>query len=110
MSEKEIKKIEEELEKIDRDKKSLEMQYKQIIYQQKNKDKQEERRQRTRRLIQKGALLEKYFEMEKYSIEDTEKFLEQISELVKSKKTNYFKERYHNDNSSSKQKEKKTNN
>ena len=41
------------------------------------------RKQRTRRLIQKGALLEKYFEIAHLSPEETEEFLKVFSEYVK---------------------------
>jgi len=40
------------------------------------------RKQRTRRLIQKGALLEKYFDIEHLSPEDTEKLLAHFSGIV----------------------------
>ena len=42
----------------------------------------QERRERTRRLIQKGALLEKYFDIEHLSPEDTERLLEHFSGIV----------------------------
>lgn len=42
-----------------------------------------ERKKRTHRLIQKGALLEKYFEIEDFSIQDTEEILKIFSDYVK---------------------------
>lgn len=47
------------------------------------KEKQRARKERTHRLIQKGALLEKYFDLYETSIEDTEIFLKKLSNEVK---------------------------
>ena len=44
------------------------------------------RKERASRLIQKGALLEKYFEISDLSIEDTEKLLAKFSDFVKKNK------------------------
>ncbi|MFJ7685284.1 DUF3847 domain-containing protein [Peribacillus butanolivorans] len=41
----------------------------------------EARRERTRRLIQKGALLEKYLEEESLSLKDTENLLKVLAEF-----------------------------
>ncbi|WP_079524975.1 MULTISPECIES: hypothetical protein [Halobacillus] len=49
-----------------------------------------ERRERTRRIIQKGALLEKYFECEHLSIEDTEALLKMFSQYVNQNKPNKY--------------------
>ena len=54
-------------------------------------DSQKERKERTRRLIQKGALLENYFECEQLSVEETEKLLKMFSSYVNANKTNKFK-------------------
>lgn len=43
------------------------------------------RKERASRLIQKGALLEKYFDIYDLSIEDTEKLLDKFSDYVKKK-------------------------
>lgn len=51
-----------------------------------NRLKEMDRKARARRLIQKGALLEKYFEIEELSIEETEKLLERFSSFVKKNK------------------------
>lgn len=42
------------------------------------KEKQRARKERTHRLIQKGALLEKYFNLYETSVEDTETFLKDL--------------------------------
>lgn len=47
------------------------------------KEKQRARKERTHRLIQKGALLEKYFDLYETSVEDTEIFLKKLSNEVK---------------------------
>lgn len=44
---------------------------------------QNERKKRANRLIQKGALLEKYFEIENLDIEETEYLLSTFSEYIK---------------------------
>lgn len=44
------------------------------------------RKERASRLIQKGALLEKYFDIYDLSIEDTEKLLDKFSDYVKKNK------------------------
>ncbi|AGY83026.1 hypothetical protein [Carnobacterium inhibens] len=54
-------------------------------------DSQKERKERTRRLIQKGALLENYFECEHLSIEETEELLKVFSSYVNEKKHEKFK-------------------
>lgn len=47
------------------------------------KEKQRARKERTHRLIQKGALLEKYFDLYETSVDDTEIFLKKLSNKVK---------------------------
>ncbi|MGL9946821.1 hypothetical protein IGJ63_001936 [Enterococcus sp. DIV1375a] len=42
-----------------------------------------ERKKRTRRLIQKGALLEKYFDLSHLSVEETEEVLKIFSSYVR---------------------------
>ncbi|CUR64600.1 hypothetical protein [Leuconostoc gasicomitatum] len=49
------------------------------------------RKKRTRLLIQKGALLDKYFEAEKLSLDDTENLLKMFSNYVNSNKPNKYK-------------------
>ena len=43
-----------------------------------------ERRKRTHRLVQKGALLDKYFDIEHLSVSDTEDILKIFADFVKS--------------------------
>ena len=54
-------------------------------------DTQKERKERTRRLIQKGALLENYFECEHLSVGETEELLRVFSNYVNEKKQKKFK-------------------
>lgn len=78
-----IKKLEQEKNRLER---SL------------SRDNQIERKKRTRRLIQKGALLEKYFEAEHLSIEETEELLKTFSSYVNERKTEKFKSIMESDN------------
>lgn len=64
---KQIKKINANLEK-----KELEI----------NRLKNIDRKKRANRLIQKGALLEKYFDIKDLSVEDTEKLLNKFSDYI----------------------------
>lgn len=48
------------------------------------------RKQRTKRLIEKGALLEKYFEIDCLTVEETEDFLKIFSEYIKANKASFF--------------------
>lgn len=50
-----------------------------------------ERKARTRKLIQKGALLDKYFETENLSIDETEDFLKIFSNFIKENKPDKYK-------------------
>ena len=50
-----------------------------------------ERKARTRKLIQKGALLDKYFETENLSIDETEDFLKIFSIYIKENKPDKYK-------------------
>lgn len=49
------------------------------------------RKERTRLLIQKGALLDKYFEIDNLNADETEQFLKVFSNYVKNKKPDKFK-------------------
>jgi hypothetical protein len=51
----------------------------------------QERKVRSRRLIQKGALLEKYFQADNLSVEQTEELLKIFADYVNSHKSNKFK-------------------
>lgn len=68
MSNLDIKKKEQEIRRLQR---------------QMQKDSERLRKERTHRLIQKGALLEAYFDMRDSSIEETEKVLNIIAHEVK---------------------------
>ena len=50
-----------------------------------------ERKERTRKLIQKGALLDKYFETKNLSIDETEDFLKIFSNYIKENKPDKYK-------------------
>lgn len=50
-----------------------------------------ERKKRANRLIQKGALLEKYFDSDHLSVEETEELLSVFSTYINSNKPNKFK-------------------
>lgn len=50
-----------------------------------------ERKKRANELIQKGALLEKYFDMYDLSVEETEEVLKVFAEYVKANKPNKYK-------------------
>ncbi|GEQ33606.1 hypothetical protein B795N_14880 [Marinilactibacillus psychrotolerans] len=49
------------------------------------------RKERTHRLIQKGALLEKYFDIKHLSIDDTEKLLKKLSPIIEKARENQKK-------------------
>lgn len=49
------------------------------------------RKERTRKLIQKGALLNKYFDTENLSIDETEDFLKIFSNYIKENKPDKYK-------------------
>lgn len=72
----------EELKKQIRD---LERRKKQLQNEAKRRTSWEERKARTKRLIETGALAEKYFGMEKFPMEEREKLFKTFSEFVKSK-------------------------
>ncbi|MBJ6234568.1 hypothetical protein [Staphylococcus aureus] len=56
-----------------------------------NRNNFNDRKQRTRRLIQKGALLEKYFQCDNLSPEETEELLKVFANYINSNKPNKFK-------------------
>jgi hypothetical protein len=74
----EIQRIEDKIKVLEQKKKALE-----------HKVSTEDRRARTRRLIQKGALLEKYLDIENASIEETENLLKVLADF-KNKNTEYL--------------------
>lgn len=66
---------------------------KRIINQQAYLQRTKKRKARTRRLIQKGALLEKYFEIDNLSVTETEEFLKQFSGYVKAHKLEKYRKK-----------------
>ncbi|WP_332633099.1 hypothetical protein [Halalkalibacter flavus] len=60
------------------------------------KMKEKERKERARRLIEKGALLEKYFDIYHLDVEQTEELLKIFSEYVKEKTPQKFKDQKEN--------------
>ncbi|MDW4404339.1 DUF3847 domain-containing protein [Staphylococcus saprophyticus] len=58
---------------------------------QKNRLKNIDRKERAHRLIRKGALLEKYFEAENLTPEETEDILKYFANYVNANKPNKFK-------------------
>lgn len=67
------------LKKLEQEKNRLELSIKRTEL----SDSQKARKERTRKLIQKGALLDKYFNIEHLSIDETEELLKTFSEFVK---------------------------
>ena len=70
MSNDELHKLENKIKVLEQKKKALEY-----------KISNEDRRERTRRLIQKGVLFEKYMENEKDSLKDTEDLLKVLADF-----------------------------
>lgn len=62
-----------------------------ILRQSKYFENSKARKERTRLLIQKGALLDKYFETENLSVDDTENLLKIFSKYVNSNKPDKYK-------------------
>lgn len=62
-----------------------------ILRQSKYFENSKTRKERTRLLIQKGALLDKYFETENLSVDDTENLLKTFSNYVNSNKLDKYK-------------------
>lgn len=77
---------EERLKAIEEKQKKLQAQKNAII----SREREKERKQRTRRLIEKGAVLESVFDCENLSVEDTKIFLEKLKALPNS--TDFLKE------------------
>jgi len=77
-----LSKIEEKIKKLERDKKIYELSL--------NKN---NRKQRTRRLIQIGALSEKYFDLYENDLLEIEEIFSQFSLYVKSNKLEKYKKK-----------------
>jgi hypothetical protein len=78
MANNEVNKLENKIKLLEQKKKALEY-----------KISNEDRRARTRKLIQKGALFEKYLENENVSLKDTEDLLKVLAEF-KNKNKEYI--------------------
>ncbi|MEK4418782.1 hypothetical protein [Bacillus sp. FSL K6-0268] len=74
-----LKKIERELEYLKITKRELQFQ-----------DKQNDRKKRTKRLIETGALCEKYFDMYHMTMEDREEVFKIFSNYIKANTPNRF--------------------
>lgn len=75
MSDNDLKKINKQIEKLKIQKNML----------QSNSEQNINRKKRTKRLIEKGALLEKYFDIEHLTPNETEELLKIFSEYIKEK-------------------------
>lgn len=58
-----------------------------------NSESQKKRKARTRALIQKGALLDKYFDISYLSVSETEEFLSYYSDYIKNNKPERFQQK-----------------
>ena len=76
MSDNDLKKINKQIEKLKIQKNML----------QSNSEQNINRKKRTKRLIEKGALLEKYFDIEHLTPNETEELLKIFSEYIKEKR------------------------
>lgn len=76
-----IDKIDKQIEKLETEKKILK----------RNMNNQLSRKERTRRLIQIGALSEKYFDLKKNDLDEIELIFSQFSNYVKNKKLDKHK-------------------
>jgi len=86
MNQKTIKELEQEQSKLISQVNELERKnnrQKQREKQQKRNEKKKKYRKRTRRLIQKGAMLEKYLDIEYLSVYETEIYLKKLSKKIK---------------------------
>jgi hypothetical protein len=81
MSNKDVQKLEDKIKVLEQKKKALEY-----------KISNEDRRARTRRLIQKGALFEKYLENEDDSLEFTEDLLKVLADFRKKNKDYVYRQ------------------
>lgn len=83
MADNELKKINDKINRLKIQKNIL----------QANSEQNIARKKRTKRLIEKGALLEKYFEIDYLTVEETEEFLKVFSEYIKANKPNKFQKK-----------------
>ncbi|MBL5783484.1 hypothetical protein MXL46_13980 [Heyndrickxia sporothermodurans] len=80
----EIQKIKKQIERLDH-------QATEIRRSLKSKTKYEYRKQRTRRLVETGALVEKYFKLENLSISEREELFKMFATFVNANKPNHLK-------------------
>lgn len=80
----------EKLEKVNEEYELLLKRKKHLQTQMKNKIKNEERKKRARRLIETGALAEKYFEIHSLSIDEREELFKMFSSFIKANKPKKF--------------------
>lgn len=83
MSDKNLKHINKKIETLNIQKRILRANSEQNI----------NRKKRTKRLIEKGALLDKYFEIDYLNSDETEEFLKIFSDYVKGNKPEKFKKK-----------------
>nr|WP_173026358.1 hypothetical protein [Aeromonas sp. Ne-1]AKO69672.1 hypothetical protein [Aeromonas sp. Ne-1] len=79
-----IKDFEEKIKELKKKKNEL-------VRELKGKEKSEYRKQRARRLIETGALAEKYFEIENLTISEREEVFKMFANFVKANKPNHLK-------------------
>lgn len=79
------------IEEIEKDIERLRERRKQLVRDNKGLTKYQYRKERTRRLIQTGALAEKYFDIENLSISEREQLFKMFANFIKANKPNYLK-------------------
>lgn len=79
-----IKQLKEEIDELGK-------QRSRILRENKNKSSYEFRKQRTRRLVETGALAEKYFQIENLSIPEREELFKMFATFIKGNKPNHLK-------------------
>lgn len=89
--------IDKKLNRLSSKEEQLKKEKQKLLYQMNKEFTKKERRKRTHRIATKGALLEKYFDCEEYSIDDTELLLKTFASFVKENKPNILKEKYNHD-------------
>lgn len=85
------KSIRKKLEEVESELKAVERKKKHLLHKEQAKRKYEERRKRAHRLIETGALAEKYFEIHNLSISEREELFNMFSEFIKANKPNKYK-------------------
>lgn len=88
-----IPKKKSEIEHVDETIKALKKKKMSLINEVKYKSKQSYRKERARRLIETGALAEKYFELDGLTISEKEELFKMFSAFVTSNKPKKFKKK-----------------